>query len=88
MTDDKIAVAKLAATDPYAESVEDWIVREARAISGPRTHLQDSEAVIQFGMRVAQYVLAKQIRLAESFGHGLHELVERLKTLDERINKP
>jgi hypothetical protein len=35
-----------------AESIEDWIVREARAISGPRTHLQDSEALIQFGLRI------------------------------------
>ena len=37
-----------------SESLEDWIVREARAISGPRTHLQDSEALIQFGLRVAR----------------------------------
>lgn len=35
-----------------SESLEDWIVREARAISGPRTHLQDSEALIQFGLRI------------------------------------
>jgi hypothetical protein len=40
----------------HRESIEDWIVREARAISGPRTHLQDVEALIQFGIRVAQYV--------------------------------
>jgi hypothetical protein len=38
------------------ESVQDFVVREARAISGPRTHLQDSEAVIQFGLKVAEYV--------------------------------
>ncbi len=37
-----------------SESLEDWIVREARAISGPRTHLQDSEALIQFGLSVAR----------------------------------
>jgi hypothetical protein len=43
---------------PDAESVEDWIVREARAISGPRTHLQDSEAVIQFGLSVARRLAA------------------------------
>lgn len=42
-----------ASGEPW-ESVEDWIVREARAISGPRTHLQDSEALIQFGLRVAR----------------------------------
>jgi hypothetical protein len=30
-------------------------VREARAIAGPRTHLQDSEALIQFGLKVAKY---------------------------------
>jgi hypothetical protein len=36
------------------ESLEDWIVREARAISGPTTHLQDPDAVIRFGMRVAE----------------------------------
>jgi hypothetical protein len=37
------------------ESVQDWVIREARAIAGPRTHLQDSEALIQFGLRVAAY---------------------------------
>lgn len=43
-------------TTPHGESLEDFIVREARAISGPRTHLQDSEAVIQFGLLVARRV--------------------------------
>jgi hypothetical protein len=47
-------------TDPVRpvaprESIEDWVVREARLIAGPRTHLQDSEALIQFGLRVAAY---------------------------------
>ena len=43
-------------------SMEDWIVQEARAMSGPRTHLQDPEAVIQFGLRVAQHCTVKDDR--------------------------
>ncbi len=49
-------VIVLAWADALTESLEDWIVREARAISGPRTHLQDSEAMIQFGLKVAAHI--------------------------------
>jgi hypothetical protein len=43
------------------ESIEDWVVREARLIAGPRTHLHDSEALIQFGLRVAAYVASPSV---------------------------
>jgi hypothetical protein len=64
--DQSILHGKHAASETWAAPPErvsegkgipkDWIVYEARAISGPRTHLQDVEALIQFGIRVAQYV--------------------------------
>jgi hypothetical protein len=37
-----------------------WIIREARAIAGPTTHLQDVEALIAFGRRVALAVRAEE----------------------------
>jgi hypothetical protein len=51
-------VVQGAATPTEGESIEDWIVREARAISGPSSHLQDPEAVIQFGLRVIERLRA------------------------------
>lgn len=80
------------------ESVEDWIVREARAISGPRTHLQDCDALIEFGKRVAEYTLdhlahmhttsADRVALAIKIGDGLDELVAKLARIAQQLEGP